>query len=512
MSRKNSRTNERKIHIFDTTLRDGEQSPGASMGIEDKLRIAQQLAKMKVDTIEAGFPVSSPVQFEAVRLIARKVKGPVITGLSRAVKKDIDSCYAATKASSRPGIHTFIATSDIHLKYKLKITRERCLEMAAEAVRYARSKTDWVQFSAEDSSRSDPEFLAEVVRAVLKAGARVVNLPDTVGYAIPSESRRLVEEIRRKVPEIEGALLSVHNHNDLGLATANSLAMVEGGADQVEVSINGIGERAGNAALEEVVMGLVTRRPYFGVRCGVVTDEIYNASKLVSSVTGIHVQPNKAVVGENAFSHEAGIHQDGVLKDRRTYEIMDPKSIGVPSSKLVLGRHSGKHGFTKRLEELGLKVSPKEIEDLYVKFLGLADKKKQVYDEDLFALFSELRGGDGADLFSLDSFQVMSGSGILPIAAVRLSRGAKVLAPESATGDGPVDAIFKAVEKAVGFSVKLTDYKITALGSGKDALGEVSLIVEFERRRYAGHGSSTDIVEASAKAFLSAVNRVLLTK
>jgi 2-isopropylmalate synthase len=333
-----------------------------------------------------------------------------------------------------------------------------------------------------------------------------------VGYAIPSESRRLVEEIRRKVPEIEGALLSVHNHNDLGLATANSLAMVEGGADQVEVSINGIGERAGNAALEEVVMGLVTRRPYFGVRCGVVTDEIYNASKLVSSVTGIHVQPNKAVVGENAFSHEAGIHQDGVLKDRRTYEIMDPKSIGVPSSKLVLGRHSGKHGFTKRLEELGLKVSPKEIEDLYVKFLGLADKKKQVYDEDLFALFSELRGGDGADLFSLDSFQVMSGSGILPIAAVRLSRGAKVLAPESATGDGPVDAIFKAVEKAVGFSVKLTDYKITALGSGKDALGEVSLIVEFERRRYAGHGSSTDIVEASAKAFLSAVNRVLLTK
>jgi len=501
----------KKIYIFDTTLRDGEQSPGASMSVEDKIRIAQHLAKMKVDIIEAGFPISSPVQFEAVRLIAQKIKGPIITGLARAIKKDIDACYAATKYSSRPGIHTFIATSDIHLKHKLKISRERCIEMAVEAVKYAKSKVDEVQFSAEDASRTDLDFLCKIVSAVIKAGAKTVNLPDTVGYAIPSETIRMIKTIKERVPEVEKIKLSVHNHNDLGLATSNSLAAVEAGIDQVEVAINGIGERAGNAALEEVVMALVTRKDHFKVRCDVVTEEIYNASRLVSSITGIHLQPNKAIVGENAFSHEAGIHQDGVLKYKKTYEIMDPRSIGVPSSRLILGRHSGKHGFIKRLEELGIRVSKKELEMLYQKFLSLADKKKQVYDEDLFALLGELNISQQKKLFDLKSFQVMNGTDIIPIATVILSCGNTILPAESANGDGPVDAIFKAIEKSTSLNITLIDYKITALGTGKEAQGEVSLIIEYKKQRYAGHASSTDIVEASAKALISAINKILLS-
>jgi 2-isopropylmalate synthase len=510
--KKNDHQGMRRIQIFDTTLRDGEQSPGASMGVEDKLAIARHLAKMKVDTIEAGFPVSSPVQFDAVKLIARKVKGPIITGLCRSVRKDIDSCYNATKYSSRPGIHTFLATSDIHLKYKLKIDRSRCLELAVEAVKYARSKLDYVQFSAEDASRTDPAFLIEVVRQVIRAGASVVNLPDTVGYAVPTEYRKMVEHVLANVPEAADAVISVHCHNDLGLATANSLAAVEAGARQVEGAINGIGERAGNASLEEIVMGLYTRSRHFNAYCGVRTAELYSVSKLVTSVTGIRVQPNKAIVGENAFAHEAGIHQDGVIKNPQTYEIMDPRTIGIPSNKLVLGRHSGKHGFQKRLEELGVRLAEKDFDQVFERFLALADKKKQVYDDDVFALLAEVKSFEGAkNSYELSYFHVMSGTSIVPNATVRLTRDGKEFL-ESSWGDGPVDAVFKAVEKITGTSVKLIDYRINALGSGKEAQGEVILIVEHAKNRYTGHGSSTDIVEASAKAFLSAINKIILLR
>ena len=512
MNKKNGHPGMRCIRIFDTTLRDGEQSPGASMGIQDKLAIAQLLAKMKIDTIEAGFPISSPVQFDAVKLISQKVKGPVITGLSRAVKKDIDSCYNSVKYSARPGIHTFLATSDIHLKYKLKIDRKRCLELAVEAVKYAKSKLDYVQFSAEDASRTDPAFLAEVVRAVIRAGAAVVNLPDTVGYSVPSEYKGMIEYILTNVPEASSAVISVHCHNDLGLATANSLAAVEAGAGQVECAVNGIGERAGNASLEEVVMGLYTRARYFNAFSPVKTTELYSLSKLVTSVTGIHVQPNKAIVGENAFAHEAGIHQDGVIKDPRTYEIIDPKTIGIPSNTLVLGRHSGKHGFQKRLEDLGIRVSEKDFDRIFNGFLELADKKKQVYDEDVFALLSEMKSpGKSNNAYELSYFHIMSGTSIVPNATVKLSRAGKVFL-ESSWGDGPVDAVFKTIEKIAGYNVKLVDYKIKSLGAGKDAQGEVSLIVEHAKQRYAGHGSSTDIIEASAKAFLSAINKIVLIK
>lgn len=503
---------EKRIYIFDTTLRDGEQSPGASMSIDDKLKVARQLSKLKVDTIEAGFPVSSPVQFEAVKVIAQTIKGPVITGLARAVKKDIDACYNATKYSTRPGIHTFIATSDIHLKHKFGITRERALEMAVEAVKYARKKVEHVEFSAEDATRTDWAYLAEVVRAVIRAGAQVVNLPDTVGYTIPSEYQALLSYISEKVPESRRVRLSVHCHNDLGLATANSLAAIEGGATQVEVAVNGIGERAGNAALEEVVMGIQTRKDYLNSVCKINTTEIYNASRLVQSITGIHVQPNKAVVGANAFSHEAGIHQHGMLKNSKTYEIMEPKKIGIPSSRLILGRHSGMHGFTRRMEELGLKLGKKEMEKAFARFLEVADKKREVYDEDLFAIVSEIKNiAPSRNAWSLVCFHVLSGNQLIPNATVKAMRGKEEVI-ESATGDGPIDAIYNAIERVTGIAVRLINYKITAITSGKDALGEVTVIVEHKKQRYTGHGSSTDIIEASAKAYLSATNRIILAR
>jgi 2-isopropylmalate synthase len=500
---------ERRILVFDTTLRDGEQSPGASMTVDGKLRVAQQLARMKVDTIEAGFPISSPVQFEAVKQVAQKVKGPVITGLSRALKKDIDACYEAVKYSGAPGIHTFIATSDIHLKHKLNIDRSRCIELAIEAVRYAKKKLDYVQFSAEDATRTDWAFLADVVRAVIKAGAKVVNLPDTVGYAIPSEYAAMVRYILTNVPEANDIVISVHCHNDLGLAVANSLSAVEAGATQVEGAINGIGERAGNAAIEEIVMSLYVRRPYFQAHTNVKTEELYNASRLVTAVTGIHLQPNKAIVGENAFSHEAGIHQDGVIKNKQTYEIMDPKTIGVPSNRLVLGRHSGKHGFLKRVEELGLKIGKADVEKYYLKFLDIADKKKQVYDDDLFTLFSEDVEKTAAT-FDLKYFHAMSGNSVIPNAIVTLVQAGKEMT-ESAVGDGPVDAVYTVIRKITGLDVKLIDYRITSVTSGKEAQGEVAVVVEVNGRKFSGQSARTDIVEASARAFIAAINRFILT-
>ncbi len=501
--------NERRILVFDTTLRDGEQSPGASMTIEGKFRVAQQLARMKVDTIEAGFPVSSPVQFDAVKLIAQKIKGPVITGLSRSVKKDIDACYEAVKYSARPGIHTFIATSDVHLKHKLNIGRERCIELAVEAVKYARKKLDYVQFSAEDATRTDWAFLADVVRAVIKAGAKVVNLPDTVGYTVPTEYSNLIHYILENVPEARDVIISVHCHNDLGLAVANSLSAVEAGATQVEGAINGIGERAGNASIEEMVMSLYVRRPHFKAYCNVKTEELYNASRLVTAVTGIHVQPNKAIVGENAFSHEAGIHQDGVLKNKKTYEIMDPKIIGVPSNKLILGRHSGKHGFLKRVEELGLKIAKTEIEKYYEKFLEIADKKKQVYDDDLFTLFSEEMEKTTAT-YDLKYYHVLSGNSIIPNAIVTLVKAGEAVTASS-IGDGPVDAVYSVIKKITGLDVKLMDYRINSVTSGKEAQGEVSVVVDIKGRKFSGQSARTDIVEASARAFISAINRWILT-
>jgi len=509
-----SKKTKKRIYIFDTTLRDGEQSPGASMSVEEKLLVAQQLKKMHVDSIEAGFPISSPVQFEAVKLIAQKVKGPIITGLARAMKKDIEACYNATKYSSRPGIHTFIATSDIHLKHKLKVSRERALEMAYDAVKFARSKVENVEFSAEDATRTDLKYLAEVVRTVIKAGAKVINLPDTVGYAIPSEHKYMIEYLLENVPESRDIKFSVHCHNDLGLATANSLAAVEGGALQVETSINGIGERAGNAALEEVVMGLYTRSDYLNAECKVDTTEIYNASKLVSSITGISLQPNKAIVGVNAFAHEAGIHQDGVLKNKKTYEIMNPKVIGIPTNKLVLGRHSGIHGFSKRVESLGFSLNKKDLTLAFNKFLILADKKKEVYDDDLLLIINEvIHSGSvrNASVYELKYFHVLSGNKVIPDATVVLSYG-KDEFKASAIGDGPVDAVYKAIEKITDINFKLENYKINSATSGKDAQGEVSVMISYKKKLYTGHGSSTDVVEASTKALLSALNRILLIK
>jgi len=497
----------RRVYIFDTTLRDGEQSPGASMSPHDKLVFAKQLALLGVDIIEAGFPVSSPAQFEGVKMISEEVEGPTIAALARAVEKDIKSAYDALKNAKKKRIHTFIATSPIHMEYKLRKKPDEVLKMAVEAVKYARSLVDDVEFSAEDATRSDRSFLKEIFIAVIEAGATTINIPDTVGYTTPFEFYNLVKEIKEAVGD--RALISVHCHNDLGLAVANSLSALLAGADQVEVSVNGIGERAGNASLEEVVMSIIVRNDIYPFEVGINTKEIYRTSKLLRSITGLPVAYNKPIVGRNVFAHESGIHQDGVLKYRETYEIMKPEMIGRSSSEIILGRHSGRHALKVKLNELGIKYSSEEeFEKMYEKFLELADKKKNVYEEDLIALFLG-ESNEELEFFTLKSVQIMSGDKTIPTATVVLRKGKKEYV-ESATGNGPVDAVFKAIDRIVALkNIRLEDFSITAVTSGKDAIGEVSLSVHTDGSSYSGHGTDTDIIVASTKAYLNAINKVI---
>jgi 2-isopropylmalate synthase len=469
-----------RIIIFDTTLRDGEQSPGASLGAEAKLKLARQLAKLKVDVIEAGFPASSPGDLRSVRTIAEKTKGPVIAALARCIKKDIDLAVQALEPAVKKRLHIFLATSAIHRKYKLKKAKQEILRLAVESVKYGRRFCDDVEFSPEDASRTEPDYLCQVVEAVIEAGATVVNIPDTVGYATPVEFGRLIATIKSQVPNIENATLSIHCHDDLGLATSNSLSAVENGARQVECTVNGIGERAGNASLEEMVMILKTREDYFGFRTGIKTKEIYPASRLVTTLTGIHVQPNKAIVGDNAFKHEAGIHQDGVLKEKRTYEIMSPESIGLKESKLVLGKHSGRHAFGKRLEGLGYKLSEKDMLKAFERFKRLADKKKEIYDEDLTAIIEDEISAV-PETFKLVYVHTTSGSQTVPTATVRLKKEGKIF-QDAACGDGPVDAAYKTIDKITGLGAELVDYSLRAVTSGKDALGEVTVRIRGKRK------------------------------
>jgi len=499
----------RRIQIFDTTLRDGEQSPGASMNIEEKLEVAKQLARLKVDVIEAGFPISSIGDFEAVKAVAETVKGPGVAGLCRSSKGDIDRAWDALKYAKKPVIHTFLATSDIHLEKKLKKTREEVLEIATMAVKHAKGYCEDIEFSAEDAARSDIDYLCQVVEAVIDAGATVVNLPDTVGYAIPNEYAKMIATVMARVPNVKNAIISVHCHNDLGLAVANSLAAVQAGAGQVECTINGIGERAGNAALEEIVMAIGTRADFLNAKTGIVTKEIYRASRLVSDVTGLQVQVNKAVVGANAFAHEAGIHQHGVMADKRTYEIMDAESIGLSSNKLVLGKHSGRHAFDDKLKQLGFHLNKAELEKAFERFKDLADKKKEVFDEDLEAIVAD-EVYVVPSKYRLDYMNVTSGVDSIPTATIRLRTEDDAEIVEAGIGVGSVDAVYKTIDKMVGSEYKLLDYNVKSVTGGTDALGEVTVKLEAANGEiYTGRGTSLDIVEASAKAYVNAVNKLV---
>jgi 2-isopropylmalate synthase len=493
------------VKIFDTTLRDGEQSPGCSMDLEEKLRVARQLAKLGVDVIEAGFPIASKGDFSAVERIAREVEGPTIAGLSRAKVEDIDRCWEAVRGAARPRIHTFLATSDLHLKYKLQITRDEMLKRAVEAVKHAKQYTEDVEFSPEDATRSDWSFLAQVCEAVIAAGAKTVNIPDTVGYITPPEFSRLIRFLREKVPNMGQATLSVHCHNDLGLAVANSLAAIEAGARQVECTVNGIGERAGNASLEEIVMSLKVRREVFGCDTRIRTDQIYHTSKLLSLITGVRVQPNKAIVGENAFAHESGIHQDGVLKNVMTYEIMTPESVGWSKSKLVLGKHSGRHALRRRLEELGYELSEEEFQRVFDSFKVLADRKKEVFDDDLEVLVFEQKT-DRKDRYVLKNFKITSSHNVPAHAEVTVLIDGREHSG-SDQGDGPVEAAFKVLKKITGFKGQLSNFNINAITGGADAQGEVSVQLKENGREVRGMGTHTDIIEASVKAYINALNR-----
>ncbi|NLD46758.1 MAG: 2-isopropylmalate synthase [Clostridiaceae bacterium] len=496
----------RKIKIFDTTLRDGEQTPGVNLNIHEKLEIAKQLERLGVDVIEAGFAIASPGDFEAVKAVAENLKNCTVASLCRAVDKDIDRAWEAVKGAQNPRIHTFIATSDIHLKYKLKMTEEEVLERAVAMVKYAKKYCSDVEFSAEDASRTRPEFLFKVVEAVITAGATVVNIPDTVGYASPAEFGALIKSIMDNVKNIDKADISVHCHNDLGLAVANSLAAVANGATQVECTINGLGERAGNAAVEEIIMGFNTRRDFYNVTHNIDSTQIYRTSKLVSSLTGISVQPNKAIVGANAFAHESGIHQHGVLSEKSTYEIMTPESIGLAQNRMVLGKLSGRHAFEERLKEMGYTtLTPDAIQKAFEKFKSLADKKKVVLDRDIEALVEE-KVSEVPEIFELESFQITSGNKSISTSTIGLKKSGEIIT-EAATGDGPVDAAFNAMERAVGMSFTLEDYGLRAVTEGKDALGEVTVRISKDNKIFVGRGVSTDIIEASVKAYLNAINR-----
>jgi len=496
------------IYIFDTTLRDGEQCPGASMNTREKLEVARQLARLKVDIIEAGFPIASDGDFEAVRAIASEIEGPRIAGLARCVDKDIDrAAEAVAPAGERARIHVFLATSAIHREFKLKMAQDEIIRRAVEGVQHARSHCADVEFSPEDASRTEPEFLAEVTEAVITAGARTVNIPDTVGYAVPHQFGALIKYLVEHVPNIRNAVISVHCHNDLGLAVANSLAAVQNGARQVECTINGLGERAGNASLEEIVMALKTRRDAFGdFATGIDTRQIYPTSRLVSHLTGMIVQRNKAIVGDNAFAHESGIHQHGVIQNRCTYEIMRAEDVGR-SSELTWGKHMGHHAVGKKLAEMGYKLSEAEIQAITESIKALADKKKYVYDEDVRALV-EGQFTEVPQVWKLDYLSVMTG--VIPTASVRLLKvGKKEPIADAGTGDGPIDATLKTIDRITGLKGSLIDFNVASVTRGEDAIGEVTVRVEFAGRIVIGKGSSTDIIQASALAYLNALNRHL---
>ena len=499
-----------RIIVFDTTLRDGEQSPGFSMNIDEKVQMADQLARLQVDVIEAGFPIASEGDFEAVKAVAQAVDAPgvTITGLSRVLLKDIDRAWEALQHARQGRIHTFIATSSIHMEHKLKMTPKEVVDAAVAGVRHARQYTDDVEFSPEDAARTDIDFLCEVLTAVIDAGATTVNIPDTVGYAMPDEFGARIATIRERVPNIDRAVLSVHCHDDLGVAVANSLAAIHNGARQVECTINGIGERAGNASLEEIVMALQVRRDYNHHYTNVKTEEIFRTSRLLSSITGIRVQPNKAIVGKNAFAHEAGIHQHGVIMDASTYEIMTPQSIGKTQSDLVLGKHSGRHAFRKRLEELGYTLDDEALGEVFVAFKRLADRKKEVFDEDLMVLMRDQTSSPVPETFKLVYLHTTSGSETLPTATIRLSRDEEVF-QDAAIGDGPVDATYQAIDRITQVPGKLLSYSLRAVTEGTDAQGEVVVKVSFNGEVVTGIGHSTDIIEASAKAYINAVNKTV---
>jgi len=501
-----------RVLIFDTTLRDGEQSPGASMGQSEKVQVAKQLARLKVDIIEAGFPVASPGDFAAVQAVAEQIKGPRVAGLARCRDGDIKRCAeAVAPAGNRARIHVFLATSAIHRKFKLRKAKTEILRHAVAGVELATSLCQDVQFSPEDASRTEPEFLAEVCQAVIDVGATTINIPDTVGYAVPREFFSLVQYLFDHVRGIESTTVHVHCHNDLGLAVANSLAAIRAGARGVECTINGLGERAGNCSLEEVVMAIKTRSDALdGIWTGVNSKEIYRSSRMVSQLSGMAVQRNKAVVGANAFAHESGIHQDGMLKDRSTYEIMIPEDVGFSGTELVLGKHSGRHALKEHLLKMGFKLTALNLDRAYEAFTQLADKKKTIYDDDLVAIMQDQMPGV-PQLYTLNYLHVSTGSGTVPTATVRLSREGQ-LSQDAACGDGPVDAALKTIERISKEPGKVLDFSVHSITQGKDALGEVSIQVEFAGGTVSGKGSSTDIVEASAKAYLNSLNRYLFSK
>jgi 2-isopropylmalate synthase len=496
-----------RLIIFDTTLRDGEQSPGASMNLAEKLEVARALRDLGVDVIEAGFPIASPGDFEAVQAVARTVHGPIICGLARCNADDIDRAWEALRDAPRPRIHVFLATSSIHREFKLRMAKEEIVRRAVEGVKRARDYLEDVEFSPEDAARTEPDFLAEVVERAVEAGATTLNIPDTVGYAVPSQYAAAIRHLKQHVRGIDKVVLSVHCHNDLGLAVANSLAALQEGARQVECTINGIGERAGNCALEEIIMAVRTRADYFGLQSGINTRLLYPLSRKVSHVTGLQVQRNKAVVGQNAFAHEAGIHQDGMLKHAATYEIMRPEDVGIPRTELVLGKHSGRHALKQRIHDLGYHLTDEQLNKVFDQFKVLADRKKNIYDADVEAL-AETQISAAPTSWVLEAFTCNAGSGTIHSAAVCLWHQDGTIHRDASIGDGPVDALFKAIERITGIEPTLRDYRVQSVTVGEDAQGEAHIEAEHKGRVVTGRAVSTDIIEASALAFLQVINRL----
>ena len=497
-----------RVIIFDTTLRDGEQSAGAALNIDEKLEIARQLERLNVDVIEAGFPISSPGDLEAVRRIAKEVRGPTICALAHANKDAVDSAWQAVKEAQHPRIHVFLSSSEIHMAHQLKKSKEQILEAARNMVARAKGYLEDVEFSPMDATRTDPAFLYQIIEATIAAGATTVNIPDTVGYTIPREFCALIEGIYKNVPNISKAVISVHCHNDLGLAVANSLAVLDCGVRQIECTINGIGERAGNASMEEIVMALRTRKDLFKYTTNIDTIQIHKTSRLVSDLTGMSVQPNKAIVGANAFRHESGIHQDGMLKERATYEIMDPRDIGLTGTTLTLGKLSGRHAFKARLEELGYTLSDEEFARAFTAFKELADKKKEIGDRDIEALIAE-EMRTFSETYHLEHVQVSCGDHLVPTASVKLVGPDGRVMADAALGTGPVDAVYKAINRLVGVPNNLIEFSVKSVTAGIDAMGEVTIRIESGGRTYTGRGAATDIIVASAKAYMNALNRLL---
>jgi 2-isopropylmalate synthase len=500
----------RTIKIFDTTLRDGEQSPGASMNVGEKLQVAKQLARLGVDIIEAGFAIASPGDFEAIKTIGNEVEGPVICSLARAKEEDIKRAWEAIREAPKKRIHTFHSTSDIHLKHQFRVSREEALKRSVAMVQLAKSFVDDVEFSPMDATRTDIGYLCEVVEAVIAAGALTVNIPDTVGYSIPSEFGAMIKAIFEKVKNIDKAVISVHCHNDLGLAASNSLSAVLNGAGQIECTVNGIGERAGNCSMEEVVMALRTRRDIFNADTNIRTEEIMRSSRLVTKITGMYVQPNKAIVGANAFAHESGIHQDGLLKEKSTYEIIRPETVGLHKTKFVLGKHSGRHAFRTRLNELGYTLNDEELNKAFERFKRLADLKKEIYDEDLEFLITE-EFTTVPEKYSLFDLNVSSGMNQRPNAVIKLKINGEII-EKTEHGDGPVDAVFKAIASITDTKSNLLKYEVKAITGGTDALGEVVVSLEEDSNSVSGHGNDTDIIIASAKAYINALNKLAARK